>query len=92
MKSTDIESLESHVVTHSGGCHVCGTIKVLRRHVLELQAFITALTDHYAAPGPTPEKTAEHYRLAARAKDLRAKFEAMPIHNPAVFTSRLRNQ
>ena len=37
-----------------------------------LGAFVVAIADHYDAPGPSPEKTAEHYQLAQRARLLRA--------------------
>lgn len=37
-----------------------------------MSAFVVAIADHYDAPGPSPEKTAEHYQLAQRARTLRA--------------------
>lgn len=37
-----------------------------------LGAFVVAIADHFDAPGPSPEKTAEHYQLAQRARLLRA--------------------
>lgn len=75
MRSADIESLASHVCEVSGGCLTCGNVKVLARHALELQAYLADLVNHHATPGPTPEKTAEHYQLAARAQALRAHFD-----------------
>ena len=38
-----------------------------------LYAFVITLADHYDAPGPSPTKTAQHYQLAARARQLRAE-------------------
>ena len=38
----------------------------------QMKAFIVALADHYDAPGPSPEKTAEHYQLASQARLYRA--------------------
>lgn len=40
----------------------------LFQHVTELRALATALTDYLDMPGPTPEKTAEYYQLAQRAR------------------------
>lgn len=37
-----------------------------------MSAFVVAIADHYDAPGPSPDKTAEHYQLARRARMLRA--------------------
>lgn len=38
----------------------------------DLCAFVVAIADHYDSHGPSPEKTAEHYQLAHRARLLRA--------------------
>ncbi|MFG0501103.1 hypothetical protein ACF8GD_00350 [Pseudomonas putida] len=38
-----------------------------------LYAFVVTLADHYDAPGPSPTKTAQHYQLAERARQLRAE-------------------
>lgn len=38
-----------------------------------LQAFIISLADYYDMPGPSNHKTAEHYHMAARARELRAE-------------------
>ncbi|BDE75210.1 hypothetical protein [Delftia lacustris] len=38
-----------------------------------LYAFVITLADHYDAPGPSPTKTAQHYQLAERARQLRAE-------------------
>lgn len=43
-----------------------------REQVSQMQAFIVALADHYDAPGPSPEKTAEHYQMAEKARLYRA--------------------
>lgn len=40
-------------------------------HCLELRGFLVQLVDHLDRPGPSPEKTAEHYQLAAEARRLR---------------------
>jgi hypothetical protein len=37
-----------------------------------LSAFVVAIADHFDAPGPSPDKTAEHYQLARRARVLRS--------------------
>lgn len=43
-------------------------------HCLELRGFLIKLVDHLDSPGPSPEKTAEHYQLAAEARRLRHTF------------------
>lgn len=75
MHPKEIESLASHVCEFAGGCSACESVKVLARHALQLQAFLADLVDHHATPGPTPEKTAAHYQLTARAQALRAHFD-----------------
>lgn len=45
-------------------------VEALLPHVRELYGFIGALVDHLDSPGPSPEKTAEHYQIAARARKL----------------------
>lgn len=72
MKNADIEWLEAHVLQGNSGCSECQKIRTLVSHVRELQAFIVDLAKHHASPGPTPEKTAEHYQIVHRAKALRA--------------------
>lgn len=44
--------------------------KLLKQY-LEQRAFLIQLVDHLDRPGPSPEKTAEHYQLAAEARRLR---------------------
>lgn len=43
----------------------------LLQHYLVLRGFLVQLVDHLDRPGPSPEKTAEHYQLAAEARRLR---------------------
>ncbi|MEZ0197362.1 hypothetical protein AB9U01_25245 [Pseudomonas qingdaonensis] len=43
-------------------------------HAVELRAFLAKLVDHLDRPGPSPEKTAEHYQIAAEARCLRLTF------------------
>lgn len=43
----------------------------LLRHCLQLRGFLVQLVDHLDSPGPSPEKTAEYYQLAAEARRLR---------------------
>lgn len=45
----------------------------LIEHTKELRAFVLVLTDYLAMPGPTAEKTAEHYQMVALANQLRNK-------------------
>jgi hypothetical protein len=45
----------------------------LIEHTKELRAFVLVLTDYLAMPGPTAEKTAEHYQIVALANQLRNK-------------------
>jgi len=47
----------------------------LIEHTKELRAFVLALTDYLAMPGPTPEKIAEHYQMVRRANELRNKIQ-----------------
>lgn len=47
----------------------------LIEHTKELRAFVLILTDYLAMPGPTAEKTAEHYQMVARANQLRNKIQ-----------------
>ncbi|MEW9683266.1 hypothetical protein [Pseudomonas sp. TE50-2] len=41
---------------------------------LEQRTFLLQLVDHFDRPGPSPEKTAEHYQLVAKARQLRLTF------------------
>lgn len=43
-------------------------------HAVELRGFLIKLVDHLDSPGPSPEKTAEYYQLAAEARRLRHTF------------------
>lgn len=43
----------------------------LLTHYLALRTFLGLLVDHLDSPGPSPEKTAEYYQLAAEARRLR---------------------
>lgn len=72
MKNVEIEELIDHLAKTQPDCHACLKVRDLGLQAIELQAFIVDLTNHYASPGPTPEKTAEHYQLVHRAKALRA--------------------
>lgn len=47
----------------------------LIEHTKELRAFVLVLTDYLAMPGPTAEKTAEHYQVVRRANELRNKIQ-----------------
>ena len=47
----------------------------LIEHTKELRAFVLVLTDYLAMPGPTAEKTAEHYQMVRRANELRNKIQ-----------------
>lgn len=47
----------------------------LIEHTKELRAFVLVLTDYLAMPGPTAEKTAEHYQMVALANQLRNKIQ-----------------
>lgn len=38
----------------------------------QAMAFIVAVADHFDAPGPSNEKTAEYYQLASQARLYRA--------------------
>lgn len=40
-------------------------------HAVDLRAFLIKLVDHLDSPGPSPEKTAAYYQLAAEARALR---------------------
>lgn len=80
MRPNEIEHLEAHLLQEQPRCTACQAIRALVAHTRELQVFVQALTDHHATPGPSPEKTAEHYQLASRAKALQARFE--PVHPP----------
>lgn len=46
----------------------------LLAHAVELRAYLTKLVDHLDSPGPSPDKTAEYYQLAAEARRLRQTF------------------
>ncbi|MCJ7854601.1 hypothetical protein [Pseudomonas monteilii] len=61
-----------------------------------LYAFVVTLADHYDAPGPSPTKTAQHYQLAERARQLRAEvltegFTGLPAapHRPETHSVEL---
>ena len=75
MHSADFELLEAHLLQENAGCSICKTVRDLGQHFRELQAFAVDLANHYDSPGPTPEKTAEHYQLAYRARLLRARID-----------------
>lgn len=47
----------------------------LIEHTKELRAFVLVLTDYLAMPGPTAEKTAEHYQVVRKANELRNKIQ-----------------
>lgn len=82
MRPNDIDRLERHVLQEQPKCTVCRTVSTLAAHARELQAFVLDLATHHAAPGPSPEKIAEHYQLVSRAKALCATFESAstPTH------------
>lgn len=53
----------------------------------QAMAFIVAIADHFDAPGPSNEKTAEYYQLASQARLYRAMIlqnlgalESLPSH------------
>lgn len=46
----------------------------LLQHTHELRGFLSELVEHFDRPGPSPEKTAEHYQLVAKARQLRRTF------------------
>ena len=61
----------------------------------QAMAFIVAVADHFDAPGPSNEKTAEYYQLARQARLYRAMIlqnlgalESLPPHQlPSVTTA-----
>ncbi len=53
-----------------------------------LYAFVVTLADHYDAPGPSPTKTAQHYQLAERARQLRAEVLTEGFTDLPALTSR----
>lgn len=55
-----------------------------------LTTFAVAMADHYDTPVTTPEKTAEHYQLADRARTLRAMVMD-DLHHHGVSSQFLRN-
>lgn len=81
MRSDEIKRLEAHLLQEQPRCTECQAIRRLVSHTADLQAFVLLLADHYASPGPSPEKTAEHYQLKSRIKALINQF-GLPI--PAV--------
>lgn len=83
MRSDEIARLEAHLLQEQPRCTECQAIRRLVSHTADLQAFVLALADHHAAPGPHPEKTAEHYQLMGRAKALVNQI-GMPATTPAV--------
>lgn len=83
MRSDEIERLEAHLLQEQPRCTECQAIRRLVSHATDLQAFVLALADHHASPGPSPEKTAEHYQLLSRAKALVNQF-CLPVATPAV--------
>lgn len=58
--------------------------QALLAHVRELQGFVGDLVAHLDSPGPSPEKTAAHYQVAARARALVRQFD-IPAQSPAVM-------
>lgn len=48
----------------------------LLQHVRELRGFLIELVEHLDSPGPSPEKTAEHYQITAKARRLRQSFNS----------------
>lgn len=83
MRSDEIGLLEAHLLQEQPNCTECQAIRRLVGHTADLQAFVLALADHHAAPGPCPEKTAEHYQLMSRIKALVNQI-GMPAATPAV--------
>lgn len=78
MRSDEIARLEAHLLQEQSRCTECQAIRRLVSHTADLQAFVLALADHHAAPGPSPEKTAAHYQLLSRAKALVNQF-CLPV-------------
>lgn len=75
MRSDEIARLEAHLLQEQPRCTECQAIRRLVSHTADLQAFVLALADHHAVPGPSPAKTAEHYQLLSRIKALINEFE-----------------
>ncbi len=83
MRSDEIARLEAHLLQEQPRCTECQAIRRLVSHTADLQTFVLALADHHAAPGPCPEKTAEHYQLMSRVKALVDQI-GRPAISPAV--------
>lgn len=75
MRIDEIARLEAHLLQVQPRCTECQAIRRLVSHTAALQTFVLDLTGHHATPGPSPEKTAEHYQLLSRAKSLASEFE-----------------
>lgn len=75
MRSDEIERLEAHLLQEQPRCTECQAIRRLVSHTTRLQTFVLALADHHKSPGPSPEKTAEHYQLMSRIEALINEFE-----------------
>lgn len=56
----------------------------LLKHVRELQEFVSDLAEHLNRPGPSPEKTAEYYQVAARTRELVRRFDTPTPHDHTV--------
>lgn len=74
MRNHEIEALERHLGVDAK-CPQCRQFGELVSHAKALRGFVVDLADHYDTPGPSPEKTAEHYQLVERARLLRAQIQ-----------------
>jgi hypothetical protein len=83
MRSDEIDRLEAHLLHEQPHCTECQAIRRLVSHTASLQKFVLALADHHKSPGPSPEKTAEHYQLMSRIEALISEFER-PLPSLAV--------
>lgn len=63
----------------------------LIEHTKELRAFVLVLTDYLAMPGPTAEKTAEHYQIVRRANEMRNKISPPRGLSVAAVSDELTN-
>ena len=67
-----LEQVEAYFGPYAGQDEFKPALELIE-HTKELRAFVLVLTDYLAMPGPTPEKTAEHYQIVRLANELRNK-------------------
>lgn len=54
-------------------------LQALIAHARELRGFVGDLVEHLNRPGPSPEKTAEHYQIADRARKIASECWLDPV-------------